>query len=498
MDELTNSNKEIIKNKKSRFELDLTSGNLFWKMPLFALPLALTTTLQLLYTTIDLWTVSTYGGGNNSMSAIGSNSSLISLIITVLVSLATGSNVILSCAKGENNKDKAKKVLHTSFLIATIGGVFVGLVGYFISKYLLIMMNTPDSILDNANTYLQVYFIGLPFLMIYNFGSQMMRALGDSKKPFIILLISGLINVLFDIIFVKFLDMDVFGVALATVISEAVSAIMTIIFFMFNKHGFVCFRFRDLKIDSLSFKEILKIGLPAGIQGLAFSIPNVLIQSSLYSISSYEVNGQLITQEDIIAGSSASQQIENYMFAFIDAFAISLCSFVGQNYGAKNIKNIKKSYWYCMIWMLAFSALFMLIGGLLPYPLLSIFITTNSDVSQTGALIAGKDRLYIMIFTYFLDGIMDVDGNYLRGMKKSTTPALLTLIGCTGTRILFLYTIFNIPFFHTVFWLYSTYPISWILVSLIFIPCILKEQRDVFLHLENKFEYKILTSKLKI
>lgn len=499
---MENDSVEIKQNeskKRRGFELDLTSGNLFLKMPLFALPLALTTTLQLLYTTIDLWTVSTYGGGNNSMSAIGSNSSLINLIITVLVSLATGSNVLIAVAKGENNKEKASKILHTSFLIAIIGGILVGLIGYFISKYLLIMMNTPTSIFSNANTYLQIYFIGLPFLMIYNFGSQMMRALGDSKKPFIILLVSGIINVIFDIIFVKYLNMDVLGVAIATVMSEAVSALMTILFFIFNKRGFVSLKLKEFKIDMLSLKEILKIGLPAGVQGLAFSIPNVLIQSSLYTIPSYQIDGRTITQDEIVAGSSASQQIENYMFAFIDAFAISLCSFVGQNYGSKNIKNIKKAYWYCTIWMMIFSVIFMIICGLLPYQLLSIFITNSSSASETsGALISGKDRLYIMVFTYFLDGIMDIDGNYMRGMKRSTTPAIITLIGCTGTRILFLYTIFNLETFHTVFWLYSTYPISWVLVSLIFIPFILKEQKDVFLQLENKYEYKLLTSHLSI
>ena len=487
----------VAKKKKKSFEMDLTTGNLFLKMPHFALPLALTTSLQLLYTTIDLWTVSTYGGGNNSMSAIGSNSSLISLIITLLVSLATGSNVALSCAKGENNKEKANKILHTSILIAIIGGLLVGAIGYFVSHYLLKMMNTPDSILENANTYLQVYFVGLPFLMIYNFGAQMMRALGDSKKPFITLVISGIINVVFDIIFVKFCNMDVLGVAIATVLSEVVSAIMIIFFFIFNKHGFVQFKLKDFKIDKKALSEILKIGVPAGIQGLAFSIPNVLIQSSLYTIPSYTTDRLTISQDEIIAGSSASQQIESYMYAFIDAFALSICSFVGQNYGAKNIKNIKKSYWYCMIWMLLFSSLFMLICGLLPFQLLSIFISSGQKGVKSGALYAGRDRLYIMVFTYFIDGILEIDGNYLRGMKKSTAPAIITLIGCTGTRILFLYTIFNLEVFHTVFYLYSSYPISWTLVSLVFIPVVLIQQKEVFLQLEGKYEYQLLTSGLK-
>lgn len=485
---------------KNRFETDLTIGNLFLKLPLFALPLALTTTLQLLYTTIDLWTVSAFGGGNNSMSAIGSNSALINLIITVLVSMSTGSNVALSHAKGKNDQEYAKKILHTSFYIAIIGGLLVGLLGFFISKYLLILMNTPNSIFDNSNLYLKVYFLGLPFLMIYNFGSQLMRALGDSKKPFITLLISGVINIIFDIVFVKYLNMDVFGVALATVISEIVSAIMIFVFFIFNKKGFVRFKLKDFLINKKALLEILKIGLPAGIQGLAFSIPNVLIQSSLYTIPSYNVVNTTISQEEIIAGSSASSQIENYLFAFVDAFAIACCSFVGQNCGAKKIKNIKSLYWYSMIWVLIFSFIFMIVCGVFYSQLLSIFITDNSSsIVENGAILAGRDRLFILIFTYFLNGIMDVDGNYLRGMKKSTTPAIITIIGCTGSRILFLYTIFNLETFHTVFWLYSTYPISWILVCLIFIPFLLKEEKQVFNTLDvNYTNKKVLLNHLKI
>ena len=467
-------------------ELDLTKGNIFWKVPLFVLPLMATTILQLLYTTVDLWTVSRFGGGALSMSAIGSNSALINLIITVLVSLATGSNVCISVAKGANDSIRANKILHTSFIIAFLGGILFGIFGFFMSPLFLNWMDTPSSIIDNATIYLKIYFIGVPFLMIYNYGSQMLRALGDSKKPLYVLMLSGIINITFDIIFVKLLKLDVMGVALSTVLSEIVSAILIILLFIFNKNGFVRLKIKELKIDKRELIEILKIGLPAGIQGLAFCIPNVLIQSSLYTIHDYTINNVPISEDEILAGASASQQIESYIFAMLDSFAVGIISLVGQNYGASNKNNIRKSYWYSFIWMMLFWLICAILCALIPYNLLSIFIKETEGIIRINALNAGKERLFIMAFTYFLDGWMDINSNYLRGMKYSTPSAIITMIGCSGLRILFLTTLFNVPSFHTIFWLYAVFPISWILVNLVYIPVILYYERKAFKILDNK------------
>lgn len=451
-------------------EMNLTEGNLFWKFAIFSLPLALTTILQLLYTTIDLWTVTTYGGGSVSMSAVGSNTALINLIITVFVNMSMGANVAISQAKGANNRQKASKILHTSLLLSLITGVIVGLIGFFTSNGLLQLMNTPITLIDKASDYLKIYFIGLPFLMIYNYGSQILRALGDSKKPLYILMISGIINVAFDIVLVKYISLDVKGVGLATVASEAVSAILTLLCLYFNKNGFVCFRLKDLKIDIASLKEVLIIGFPAGIQGLAFSIPNVMIQSSLYSITDYVVNGVSISMDEITAGSSAANQLENFAFAFEDAIGVSLCTFIGQNYGAKKKENIKKSLWIGISWEIIICSIITLLFILFSKELLSIFITEKQGVIKDNAIVAGQQRLYIMVIPTIFNALMVLLGDYLRGMRISTPPAIITLIGCTGLRILFLQLIFPIPYFHTIFWLFAAYPITWIFIDLCYIP----------------------------
>ncbi len=466
-----------MENKK---EMDLTVGNLFLKIPMFVLPLMMTTIFQLLYTTIDLWCVSSYGDGAISMSAIGSNSALINLIITVLVSLATGANVCISMAKGANDRIRANKILHTALIVAIVGGIIVSIFGFFMAPVFLKLMGTPSSIIGKATIYLKIYFLGVPMLMIYNFGSQMLRALGDSKRPLYILIISGIFNVAFDLLFVCIFKMDVMGVAIATVISQAVSAILTIGWFVVNKNGFVRLKIAELRVNKKELIEILKIGIPAGLQGLAFCIPNVLIQSSLYTINDYYINGVLISQDEIVAGASASSQIEGYIFAMLDAFAVGLVSFTGQNFGAKKKTNMRKCYWYSFIWMMIFWVGCLILVVLIPEGLLSIFIKKSEGIVISSAIAAGKQRLFIMGFTYFLDGLMDINSDYLRGMKVSTPPAIITMLGCSGTRILFLLTLFKTPQFHTIFWLYAAFPISWILVNLVYIPVVLVSEKKMF------------------
>ena len=473
-------NTESVKRHHRLSEMDLTSGNFFWKVPLFALPMALTTLLQLLYTTVDLSTVSQFGGGSLSMAAVGSNTPLINLILSLFVAMAVGVNVTIGNAKGANDKERASRALHSSIIFSVLCGIAVGLLGYFISPYLLKLMDTPDSIFANATTYLRIYFIGMPFLMIYNFGSQALRALGDSQRPLYILIISGLFNIVFDPVFVIYGHMDVAGVAWATVISEAISALLTLLWLFLHKKGYVYLQFKNLKMDSQSIKDIVRIGLPAGIQALGFNIPNVLIQSSLYTISNYAIDGVLISQDEIVAGASASSNIEGYVYAFIDAFAMTAVSFVGQNYGAKNEKNIKKVFWDCQIWMAICCLVCSLICFFLDDEVLGAFITEGNGIVRANALAAGKQRMYMMVFTYVLDGLMDISGSYLRGMKHSTAPAMITLFGVTGSRILFLYLLFPLAQFHTVFWLYFTYPLSWAIVDIIYIPVVLMLQKKVF------------------
>ena len=477
--------KKITFSKHS--SMDLTTGNLFFKFGLLALPLALTTMLQLLYTTIDLWCVSNFGGGSLSMSAVGSNTSLINLIVTVFVNMSMGANVAISHAKGAGDKEYANKVLHTSILIALFAGILVGLTGFFCSSFLLKLMGTPDSIIENATLYLKIYFVGLPFLMIYNYGAQMMRALGDSTIPLLILIFSGIFNVAFDVILVKYCGLDVAGVGIATVISQVVASILVILYLMFNKKGFVKFRFQDLRIDKRALGNVIKIGLPAGIQGLAFCIPNVMIQSSLYTITNYSINGIKISMDEIVSAGSACNQIESYAFAIEEAIGVSLCSFIGQNYGAQKKENLRKLLLYAIIYNVITAALVDLLVFTCSDGLLSIFINDSAGVIKSNALLAGNERLKIMLIPYIFDGIMVTCGNYLRGMKISTPPAVVTLIGCTGFRIIFIFCLFNVvPYFHTIFWLYAAYPISWILIDIAYIPIILVLEKKAFRKLDEE------------
>ena len=478
-----NSNTVVKKQKSS--EMDLTSGNLFWKIPRFALPMALTTILQLLYTTVDLYTVSNFGGGNNSMSAVGSNTPLINLIITFFVSFSIGANVVMGNAKGANDKDRCQKILNTSMILGLITGIIVGIAGFFVSPYMLKRMNTPEGILDKSTEYLQIYFLGLPFLMICNYGSQVLRALGDSKRPLYILIISGLTNIVCDFIFVIFFKLDVKGVAWATVLSEVVSAILIVLWLCLYKKSFVRLNFKDLRMDKRALKDILKIGIPSGLQGLGYCIPNVMIQSSLYSITDYSINGIQINVYEIVAGSSASATIENYVFAFVDAFASAITAFVGQNYGAKNKKNIHKTFIYAIFWTLVTWGICSFICCVFPNQVLSVFITDGDNINYNNALLAGKERMIMMVLTYSIDALMDLSSAYLRGMKHSLAPSINTITCCVGLRILFLVFLFPLSTFHTIFWLYFVYPLSWSLSVICFIPMIILIEKKAFKEMEN-------------
>lgn len=445
----------VFKRFFTKTEIDLTTGNLFKKLILFAIPIILTSVLQLLYTSADLIIVKIFSAdGENSSAAIGSNGALINLIINTFVGLSVGANVAMGNAKGANDKERGEKILHSAMIISLISGLFCLFLGIFFARNLLEIMSTQIDLIDKATDYLKIYFIGAPFLMIYNFGSAIMRALGDSSKPLIILLISGLINVLFNIIFTYFFNMDVSGVGWATVISEAVSAAL-VIFFLFRSKIFVKLSLKKIRLYKTETLEIIKIGIPAGLQSLIFSISNVLIQS--------EVNILGADNPAIIAGSTGSNNIESYVMSLGNGITQGVVSMTSQNYGAKNIQNIKKTFYYGLI----LSTGIVIIGGLLSIalaePLLKLFTETDA------ALKAGKQRLYIMTSLYFTQAIMSCCSCHLQGMKYTMTPAIITLFGCVILRIVYIYTIYRmIPELQTLSWLYATYPISWAFTDAIY------------------------------
>ena len=430
---------------------DMTKGNLFSKIVLFAIPVMLTQMMQLLYVTIDLTSVH-YGDSAESMGAIASNTPLINLIIIVFAGISLGANVILSEAKGADNQEKADKVLHTSLLFAVITGLFVGILGFFISDDLLRMMGTEEHYFNKAALYLKIYFCGLPFLMIYNYASQLLRAQGNSRDPFIALLISGIINVGFDLLFVFPLHMGVAGVALATIIAEGISAFICVLILVVKKDNYVSLSFKKLKIDKESLLEVLKIGLPAGLQGFFFSLPNVFIQASLYTIDPGNVN--------LENGATASSNIEGYFFACCDAVSVSTMTFIAANLGAKKKDNIVRCAIFGLIWGVIFCGIIALVTGFAYRQLLSLFVNNEESIE------AGRSRMFLIGFFYVLDFTMAFTGAVLRGMKRSMYPMITTLLSCTVLRIVLILTVFPMEQFHTVIWLYALFPITWVIATI--------------------------------
>jgi len=458
----------MLKKLKSLFfgEMDLTSGNLFKKMGLFALPVFLATVFQLLYSTVDLITVHFLGGGENSMAAVAANGALINLVIVVFSNMSLGSNVSLGNAKGANDPEKADRILHTSALFALISGIVVGVVGFFASRPLLELMGTSDHLIDLASQYLKIYFVGLPFLMVYNYLAQIFRSMGDGVTPFLALFVAGVTNVAFDILFVAAFDWDVAGVAWATVISEFISGLILLLVLIFKKGSYVHFSFKRLRISKDALADIIIIGLPAGLQGFFFALPNVFIQAKLYTVDP--------GNEALENGAIASSNIENYIYAGIEAITAACLSFTAQNFGAKNKENIRKTFKYALIWVFIFSAVADIVILLAYRPLLSLYVDGEA------AIAAGRDRLFVVGLTYALDGVMGISSGSLRGCRKSIFPMVSTLLGCTVLRILLLETAFNLEYFHTVYWLYSVFPISWIITSAANLICWKIEEKKIY------------------
>ena len=436
-------------NRKN--QRDMTSGNLFTKMILFAIPAMLTTIMQLLYVTIDLTTVH-YGDSAESMGAIASNNALINLIVVVFTGVSLGANVILSEAKGAGDHDRAEKVLHSSLIFALLSGLFVGVLGFFISDDLLRLMGTEEHYFAKAALYLKIYFCGLPFLMIYNYTAQLLRAQGDSVSPFIALFVAGLFNIGSDCLFVFALHMGVAGVALATIIAEAISATICTLVLIKGKSNYVNLSFKKLKIDFKTLGDVLKVGLPAGLQGFFFSLPNVFIQSSLYTIDPGNVN--------LENGATASGNIEGYFYALIDGVSVSTMTFIAANVGAKNAANIKKCIRNGVIWGAIFCAIVAVITISLHRPLLRLFVDNEESIE------AGYTRLSVLGYMYFFNFLMNISASMLRGLKRSTYPMITTLLCCTVLRIILILTVFPLEPFHTVFWLYALFPITWMIATI--------------------------------
>lgn len=425
-----------------KYEMDMTSGNLFKKILVFALPLMFSSILQLLYNACDIIIIGRFRS-HTALSAISSTGALINLIVNLFIGLSVGSNILMARCYGAKDEEKASKVAHTSVLVSFIMGIVLALFGFFFARDLLLLMGSPSDVIDLATIYVQIFFLGMPFNLLYNFGASLLRASGDTKRPLFFLLISGLFNVGANLIFVLLFNMSTDGVALATVLSQIISSILVLITLIKEK-GYCHISFKKLKIDMNILGQMAKIGLPAGLQGTIFSLSNVLIQSSINLFGSY-----------VMAGNGAASNIEGFVYVSMNAFYHASLSFTSQNVGAKKYENINKVLKYSLFYVILFGGVLGIGGSLLSKYLLQIY-TSDIDVIQIGIV-----RMGIISASYFLCGMMDVQVGSLRGLGHSFVPMIISLLGVCGLRVLWIYTIFNATM--NLGLLYASYPISWII-----------------------------------
>lgn len=419
----------------------LNSRSLIKSTILFSLPLIATGILQLLFNAADIVVVGNFASPV-SLAAVGSTSALINLIISLFQGIAVGVSVIVAHNYGANDKKAVYETVHTAFPVSIIVGVVITIVGVLFSRTFLTFMKTPSDVIDLATIYMQIYFLGSIASMVYNFGASILRAVGDTKHPLIFLVIAGFVNVILNLIMVIGFNMDVAGVAIATVASQVVSAVLVVLYLM-KVTDCVKFIPKEMKIYRSKLISIMKIGIPSGLQGFLFSFSNVIIQSSVNSFGSV-----------VMAGNTAAANIEGFIWISMNAFHQSALTFTGQFMGAGRYDKIKKTLFtnLAMVFIVGFGM--GIIAYLLRYPLLNIYLP-----GETESIEAGIARMMIITVTYFTCGIMDVLTGAIRGLGNSIVPMAITVLGVCGIRIMWIYTVF--VKFHTQPILYISYPISW-------------------------------------
>ena len=428
--------------RKSRnYEIDMCNGPLTRKIITYCIPLALSGILQLLYNAAHIIVVGRFTGPT-ALAAVGSTGSLINLIVNLLIGLSVGASVCVANFYGAGREKDVRETVHTAMLISVIGGVIVAVVGMVFAKTFLGWMGSPDDVIDQATLYLRIYFAGMPLTMAYNFASAIFRALGDTKRPLYYLAVSGLVNVILNLIFVIVFKMGVAGVAIATVVAQAVSTTL-IILCMIRSHSVIHLQRDMLRIHGDKLKEIVRVGLPAGLQGTIFSISNVLIQSSINSFGSIA-----------IAGNSASSNLEGFMYTSMNSVYQAALSFAGQNMGARKYSRLKKVLCNCLAIVTGIGIGMGAIMYLFRYQLLGIY-SSDMDVINFGI-----ERLELFCLTYFTCGAMDVMVGQMRGMGYSIVPMIVSLVGVCGIRIVWIFTVFKAS--NSLLTLYMSYPVSWV------------------------------------
>lgn len=430
-------------NKKT-YEINMTEGAILPKMLMFALPLMASSMLQLLFNAADVVVVGQFAG-ERALAAVGSNGALVNLLANFFIGLSIGANVLVARFYAAGQKEDVSSTVHTAITLSIISGIIMTLIGVVGARQILIWMNSPEDVLPLATLYLRIYFLGMIPMMVYNFGAAILRAVGDTKRPLYFLMISGGINVALNLLFVIVFKLSVAGVAIATVISESVSACL-IIRCLIKEKGEIQLDPRKLRIDKKIMEKIISIGLPASVQGMVFSFSNVIIQSSINSFGT-----------TVVAGNSAAANLEGFVYMAMNAFYQASVSFTSQNLGAGKTDRINKILFNAELCAIVTGLVLGRLVVFFGHPLLGLYTDSSA------AILAGQKRLNVICGTYALCGIMDVVVGSLRGLGKSILPMLVSIVGVCGVRLVWIFTFFKEPYFHTTFSLYMTYPVSWVI-----------------------------------
>ncbi|MCI9431438.1 MAG: MATE family efflux transporter [Oscillospiraceae bacterium] len=431
---------------KNGYQMDMVHGPLAGKILLFALPLMFSSILQLLFNAADVVVVGRYAG-EAALAAVGSTSSLINLLVTLFVGFSVGTNVVVARDLGAGRPEQVRAGVHTAVAIALISGVLLTVLGLAAARPLLVWTASTPDVIDLATLYLRIYFCGMPVNMLYNFGAAILRAQGDTRRPLYFLAIAGVTNVALNLLFVIAFQMSVAGVALATIISQAVSAFLVLGCLM-RDQGPLHLDMKKLCIDKRIMIQIMRVGLPAGFQGIVFSLSNVVIQSSINSFGSTA----------IIAGSAASANIEGFVYVAMNAFYQTDLTFTSQNYGAGECGRVDRSLILCQAYVVAAGLLLGVLAAVFGHPLAAIYAPGKEEVISHAIL-----RLKYICIPYFLCGVMDVMVGVLRGLGHSIVPMIVSMVGACGVRLLWVATIFQT--YHTPQMLYLSYPVSWLITG---------------------------------
>lgn len=437
---------------KRSYEMDMCNGPLLGKILSYAIPLMLSGILQLLFNAADVIVVGRFAG-HESLAAVGSTTALINLLINVFIGLSVGANVLVAQYFGAGKDQDVKDTVHTAVTISLICGVALVVIGAAASKPLLVLMGTPDDVLDKSALYMRIYFVGMPVIMLYNFGAAILRAIGDTERPLLFLILAGVVNVLLNLMFVIVFHMGVAGVALATALSQCISAVLVCRCLM-KSSGSYRLELSELGINRRTLKRIARIGLPAGFQGAVFSISNVLVQSSLNSFGSVAM-----------AGSTAAGNLEGFVYNAMNAVYQTNLSFTSQNIGGGKFSRINRILLLCLG---VVTAIGLIMGGgfvLMGTRLLGIY-SSDPEVIQ-----CGLKRLMMICGPYFICGWMDVLVGSLRGLGYAVMPMLVSLTGACGLRVVWIMTVFQ--WHHSLETLYLAYPVTWFVTAMAHLCCFL-------------------------